>query len=152
MNTELLKPESAEITATEAQELAQRWYHNLDVHAPLAEFIPLLAGTGLTMVFPEATATGFPGFKGWYERVIGLFFDEVHTLKQVQLTPKGDRAEVKVVVKWEASRWTPPAPRSERIIADAYQTWELIRSSSGQPVILTYVVDAIEYYAGSAKL
>ncbi len=142
------------ITQAEVQELAEVWYKKLDVHAPLEEFKPLLADSGVKMVFPEATVEGWEGFSGWYERVIGIFFDEVHTLKEVTTTPKGDnKAEVKVVVKWEASVWKPPAPTSERIVLDAYQTWEVQRSpETGKPVVLTYIVDELKYYEGSAKL
>ena len=144
-----LKP----IAQAEMEEMAAEWYKKLDVHAPLEEYVPMLASEGLKMVFPEATVEGFEGFKGWYERVIGIFFDEVHTLKEVSVTPKGDKADVKVVVKWEASVWKPPAPTSERIVLDAYQTWEVQRSpESGKPVVLTYIVDELKYYEGSAKL
>jgi hypothetical protein len=141
------------ITEAELWELATVWYQKLDVHAPLEEYIPLLA-SGLKMVFPEGTMEGFEGFKKWYERVINIFFDEVHTLKEVQVTSTTSKhAAIKVVVKWEASRWNPPSPVSERIVLNAYQTWEVIRSNeSGKPVICTYVVDSLEYEPGSAKL
>jgi hypothetical protein len=104
------------------------------------------------MVFPEATVEGFEGFKGWYDRVIGIFFDEVHTLKEVNPTIEGDTATVKVVVNWQASVWNPPAPNSERIKLDAYQTWEVIRSAEGKPVVKTYIVDELKYEPGSATL
>lgn len=143
----------APLTEAEIQEVAAVWYRKLDVHAPLEEFVPLLAENGLEMRFPEATVYGFDGFKGWYERVIGIFFDEVHTLKDVKATVTEDIAEVKVVVKWEASMWNPPAANSERITLDAYQTWVMKRSpSTGKPVVQTYIVDSLNYYEGSARL
>lgn len=153
MTTKLMANKTP-ITEAEVRELARVWYQKLDVHAPLEEYIPLLAEFGLKMVFPEGTMEGFEGFKKWYERVINIFFDEVHTLKEVQVistTPQV--AVIKVVVKWEASFWNPPSPVSERIVLIAYQTWEVIRSSeSGKPVIFNYVVDSLEYEPGSAKL
>ncbi len=143
----------APLTQSEVNQLAVDWYRKLDVHAPLEEYIPFLAEEGLEMRFPEATVYGFDGFKGWYERVIGIFFDEVHTLKEVTVTPSGDKANVKVVVKWEASIWKPPAAKSERIITDAYQTWIVQRSPKTQnPVISIYIVDSLDYAEGSAKL
>lgn len=153
MNTKSPTNRSVELTQAEVQELVEVWYHKLDNHAPFEELIPLLVGSGLKMVFPETTAEGLEGIQRWYERVVTIFFDEVHTLKEVKTIPHGDRIEVKVVVKWEASRWNPPAPRSERIVADAYQTWEVVRSpESGKAVIQTYVVDSLNYYEGSAQL
>ncbi|MEH2038679.1 hypothetical protein [Nostoc sp.] len=143
----------APLTASEIKQLATDWYLKLDVHAPLEEYIPFLAEEGLEMRFPEATVYGFEGFKDWYERVIRIFFDEVHTLKQVNVQLSGDEASVQVIVKWEASVWNPPAATSQRIVLDAYQTWIVKRSPyTGKPVIATYIVDSLSYYEGSARL
>lgn len=143
----------APLSQNELKEFAVDWYRKLDVHAPLEEFIPLLANEGLEMRFPEATVQGFEGFKSWYDRVVGIFFDEVHTVKEVALSSPEEFAEVKVIVKWEASVWNPPAAKSQRIILDAYQTWFVKRSeTTKKPVIQTYIVDSLEYYPGSAKL
>ena len=142
----------APLTGAEVKQLATDWYLKLDVHAPLEDHIPFLA-EAVELRFPEATVYGFDGFKGWYERVIRIFFDEVHTLKQVNVTPAKDQVNVQVVVKWEASVWNPPAAKSERIVLDAYQTWVVKRSpDTGKPVIVTYIVDSLNYYEGSARL
>lgn len=144
------------LTEAEIKQLASEWYLKLDVHAPLEEYVPFLIEEGLEMRFPEATVYGFDGFKDWYERVVRIFFDEVHTLKEVKITPSensANEANVKVVVKWEASVWKAPAAKSERIVLDAYQTWIVKRSPATQkPVIATYIVDSLDYAAGSAKL
>jgi hypothetical protein len=141
------------LNTAEIQELALNWYRKLDVHAPLVELLPLLAEEGLAMVFPEATLRGQAEFEGWYEGVIRIFFDEVHTVKSVESTINGDRADVKVIVHWEASVWNPPAAASKRISLDAYQTWVVTRSSkTEQPVVLTYTVDKLVYDEGSATL
>lgn len=140
------------ITNREVEELARDWYRKLDVHAPLAEYQPMLADE-VAMVFPEATLTGWDGFSGWYEGVIRIFFDEVHTVKSVTVQPRGAEAEVKVVVRWEASVWKPPAATSERIVLDAYQTWVVARSPRTSRVVITrYVVDSLDYAPGSAQL
>jgi len=142
------------LTEAELKQFAIDWYRKLDVHEPLEEYIPLLADEGLEMRFPEATVYGFDGFKGWYDRVIGIFFDEVHNVKSVEIQSQTDETtEIKVVVKWEASVWNPPAPNSQRIVLDAYQTWIVKRSPKTQkPAIVTYIVDSLEYAEGSAKL
>jgi len=142
----------APLTESEVKEFAADWYKKLDVHAPGEEFLPLLA-EDVELRFPEATVQGFDGFKGWYDRVINIFFDEVHTLKEVKMTPNGEQADVKVVVKWEASVWKPPAAKSERIVLDAYQTWVVKRSpTTHKPVVAVYIVDSLDYAEGSAKL
>ena len=141
------------LTETEIEEYAKDWYRKLDVHAPMVELLPLLADEGLEMIFPEATETGHAGFENWYQRVIRIFFDEVHTVKDVKSTILPDHADVKVVVQWEASVWNPPEAASARIVLDAYQTWVVKRSpSTGNPIIQTYTVDSIEYHEGSAEL
>jgi hypothetical protein len=140
-------------SAAEVQALAAAWYRKLDVHAPLVEVLPLLADEGLEMVFPEATLHGVAAFEGWYGGVIRIFFDEVHTLKKVESWPDEDGVTVKVVVHWEASRWNPPAAKSDRIKLDAYQTWRVVRSPiTGKAVITRYTVDELVYDADSARL
>ncbi len=141
------------LTTKEVETLASTWYKKLDVHAPLVELLPLVASDGLEMVFPEATLRTQAEFEGWYERVIRIFFDEVHTLKQVNTKLTANGADVKVVVHWEASVWNPPAAASQRIKLDAYQTWTVVRDAeTDRPVIARYTVDELKYDAGSAKL
>ena len=143
---------AAPLTAAEVKDLAARWYKKLDVHAPLVELLPLV-DENAEMKFPEATLRGLADFEGWYERVIRIFFDEVHTVKSVQTEPAEDGANVKVVVRWEASVWNPPAANSQRIKLDAYQTWFVRRSeTSGEPVIVQYTVDELVYDKDSARL
>jgi hypothetical protein len=147
-----LATETAPLATAEVKELAAQWYKKLDVHAPLVDLLPLVDEVA-EMRFPEATLRGKAEFEGWYERVIRVFFDEVHTLKTVDVTPTSEGADVKVVVHWEANVWNPPAAKSQRIKLDAYQTWKVRRSPiSGQPVIATYIVDELKYDADSAKL
>ena len=133
------------------EEFAKAWYKKLDIHAPQVELLPFLADKELEMVFPEATVYGWVGFEGWFQKVIRIFFDEVHTVKVVTPVITGDVANVKVVVQWEASVWNPPAASSSRIKCDAFQTW-IIKLQNGKPVITKYIVDGIEYHEGSAKL
>lgn len=133
------------------EKFAKEWYKKLDVHAPMVEFLPMLADKELQMVFPEATVKGWAGFEGWFQRVIRIFFDEVHTVKVVNPVIKGDNAVVKVVVQWEASVWNAPDAKSKRIVLDAYQTWE-VKLINKKMVITKYIVDSLKYHKGSAKL
>ncbi len=134
------------------QTLAEAWYKKLDVHAPMVELLPLLADEELEMVFPEATVYGYAGFEGWFQRVIRIFFDEVHTVKEVSSEISGDTASVKVVVQWEASVWNAPEANSKRIMLDAYQTWEVKQLTDERIVITKYTVDKLQYAEGSASL
>jgi hypothetical protein len=134
-------------------EFVNKWYTALDVHAPQVDFIDMLSRNDLKMVFPEATLSGLASFESWYQGVIRIFFDEVHTVKSVHssISDDGMSADVKVVVQWEASSWNPPARFSKRIRCDAYQTWK-VNLEEGKIVITLYVVDEIKYQKGSATL
>ena len=140
------------LNETAVTALAKQWYHLLDVHAPMVDVLPLL-GDQPEMVFPEVTLTTLAGFEGWFQRVIRIFFDEVHTLKTCDVKIKGGEARVKVIVEWEASVWNAPDATSKRIHLDADQDW-IVRVSprTGALVIARYVVNGLTYYPGSAKL
>jgi hypothetical protein len=133
------------------KDLAVAWYKKLDVHAPMVEILPFIVDDGLEMVFPEATVYGWSGFEGWYQRVIRIFFDEEHTVRECVSEINGDSAVVKVVVEWHASVWNPPAEKSDRIMLLAYQTWE-VKEIDGTVKVTKYVVDDLKYLDGSAKL
>jgi hypothetical protein len=140
-------------TENEIRRLVNDWYHKLDVHAPVEAVLALLADDGFEIRIPEGTFRGHDGFKRVYEEGwIRHFFDEIHELKKLSFTSAGDKVEVAVVVNWQARRWDPPEPRSKWLDMDAYQTWVVQRSpNSGQPVILTYIVDTMKPMPGSIE-
>ena len=141
------------LTADAIRKMAIEWYRKLDVHAPMVEILPMLAEKRLKMKFPEATLFGRAAFEGWYQGVVRIFFDETHKVTSVKPVIRGNRAKVKIVVRWEASRWRPPAACSDRIVCDAYQTWEVrLSRKTGQPEVVTYVVDKLKFAKGSARL
>lgn len=141
------------LTETEVKDLVTEWYRKLDIHTPMIEILPMLADEGLEMKFPEATLRNLAEFEGWYQGVIRIFFDEVHQVKKCDVKLSNEKADVDIIVKWEASVWKPPARNSERIMLDAYQTWVVKRSPKiGKPVIVTYIVDELKYHEGSARL
>lgn len=141
------------LTDAAIRKMAANWYQKLDVHAPMIEILPMLSEKGLEMRFPEATLTRLAEFENWYQTVIRIFFDEVHILKVCDAKIEGDKARVHIVVEWQASVWKPPAAKSERIKCDADQDWIVEMSPvTGEPVITTYIVNALNYHEGSAKL
>ena len=139
------------LSEAEVKKLAEDWYLALDVHAPVEELLPMLATSGLEMVFPEATLEGQDAFKDWYKTVTHKFFDEVHVLKEVSVSDAGDHADAKVVVNWQAKVWNPPDAKSKWLGFDAYQTWG-VTAENGKPVIKRYVVDKLDPMEGSATL
>jgi ketosteroid isomerase-like protein len=134
---------SDRLTKEEIDDLAERWYRALDVHAPVEELhAMILDGADNEMDWPEGATHGHAEFTVWYEKVTRRFFDEVHTLKKVEPSIDGATASVEVVVNWQASVWEPPSPNSKLLHMDSFQTWEVMRSpGTGKAVIKRYVVD-----------
>lgn len=145
----------APLTKQEVEEMVVDWYKGLDVHRAQVDLIKYIHSTDLQMRFPEATLTTQAEFEGWLQGVYRIFFDEVHTMQSldVKVAPDGSKADVKLVVRWEASRWKPPAPKSERLRFDAYQTWEIKRDpKSLAPAITIYIVDELRQLEGGVPL
>ena len=134
------------------KELVDAWYKALDVHAPVDQLVPMVAANGLEMYWPEGPTFGVDEFKGWYEKVTHLFFDEVHTMKTLEITPRGNEADVKLVVNWQAKVWSPPDAKSKWLGMDARQTWVVRLSDDGRAVIQKYVVDGLDLMEGSSTL
>jgi hypothetical protein len=143
---------TTQLTEAEVKKLVDDWYLALDVHAPVEELVRLVASNGLEMYWPEGPTFGVDEFKGWYDRITHTFFDEVHTMKELAISPRGDEADVKLVVNWQARVWNPPDAKSKWLGMDARQTWVVRRSDDGRPVIQKYVVDGLDPMEGSASL
>src|SRR5436309_15650825 len=149
------------------KQFAAAWYLALDQHAP-AEQLERLLAEDVKMVFPEKTLPGISDFRKWYAGgkysdgeeapgVINIFFDENHNVASVDVTSSAaDRADVKVVVAWQASWFEKPATKAKRTSLDATQTWSLRRSDRNGfgLVIAEYnaVAAPFQYAPGFARL
>jgi hypothetical protein len=144
------------ITVDEIKKFAAAWYLALDQHVPVEEAYKFLADEGLNMQFPDGDIRNFDSFKRWYDRVTNLFFDENHNVQSVEATISGERAEVRVVVGWQASWFEPPAAKSKRTAMDATQLWTVRRSSKNAYglEIVTYnaTAEPFQYAPGFARL
>jgi hypothetical protein len=146
-------------TREEIEAFARDWYRMFDEHVPVDEIAPMVVDDGLEYIVPEATLRSRNEFRQWYEGggdyrgVISLYFDEVHTLARVAVSGSAARPSVEVVVNWQLRRWRPPAPRSEWLGFDVFQTWAVVRSpETGRVVIARYVVNEMRSMPGSPAL
>jgi hypothetical protein len=144
--------QTGHLDETAVRKLVDDWYGALDVHAPVDVLIPMLAEDGLEMVFPEATLRTVDEFRGWYRAVTTRFFDEVHTMKSLEIRVGAEVADVTLVVNWQAKIWNPPDARSQWLGFDARQTWVVSRAADGRAVVRKYVVDGLDPMPGSASL
>jgi len=141
--------ELAPLNEAEVRKFVADWYHALDVHVPPEEALAMTAPEGLAFHIPEGVFRGREGFSEVYHKWTHTFFDEIHTLKDVQVSLNGAQADLKVVVNWQGKDWNPPAAKSENLNFDAYQTWVIVRSPETQrPVIKTYIVDDLKALPG----
>ncbi len=146
---------SQPLTEAEVTAVVNDWYLKLDLHAPMIELLPLVIENGLYMKYPEAALTNLQELEGWYQWAIRRYFDEVHEMRELNVTvsPDGTQADVKLCVYWAASMWNPPDRYSQRVMMNAYQTWVVKRSpATGKAVIVSYIVDKLEPQPGSAAL
>ena len=143
----------APLNRAEIEAFAAEWYRRLDEHVPVDQVVAMVAPGEVEFRLPEATLISAEQVGQWYAGggsfagVIHVFFDEVHTLRSVEVAPEnergGERTRVDVVVNWQARIWRPPAPRSERLAFDAVQRWELVPAADGRPLIVRYIVDEL---------
>lgn len=133
------------VTIEQARAFAAAWFLALDEHVPIERAYAFLADDGLSMQFPDGDIRDFASFKRWYDRVTRLFFDEIHTLHSVDGTLHGDRADIRVVVGWQASWFEPPAAKSKRTSMDATQDWTVRRSAKN-----AYGLEIVTYNATAA--
>ncbi|GCF07963.1 hypothetical protein [Dictyobacter arantiisoli] len=141
------------LTENEVRQFVTTWFHKLDIHTPLEDFLSMVADESIEFRFPEVTVTDQAGLIDWYNRVTHSFFDEVHETKELTITPESNRAKVDLLTHWQASTWDAPAARSQRIEFLAQQTWYVVRSNkTGQPVVSSYLVNSFDPVGDSAAL
>ena len=142
------------------------WYLALDQHAPTDQ-VGQLVSDDVQMIFPEKTLHGKSDFLAWCiggtysdgeqaPGVYNIFFDENHNVVSVEAQISGDKAELDVVVAWQASMFIPPAAKSKRVSLDAIQKWT-VKASDQSPygmVVTSYnaMAKPFVYAPGFARL
>ena len=122
------------------REMAVRWYGGLDNHIPEVEMLKFLVTEDLEMQWPDYHVVDLASFEGWYQRALGIFFDEQHTLKEFTVTPRADvNADVKVFVNWKARVWTPREAKSKNLNLDIHQTWIIAPSPDGTKPLIKFI-------------
>lgn len=159
---------SEPMTLEAINEFVRAWYLALDQHVP-REACSRLVADDVQMIFPEKTLHGIGDLEAWYAGgtysdgedapgVINIFFDENHNVASVEPTSNidGDEIELRVVVAWQASWFTPPAAKSTRTSMDAIQDWTVRRSDKNEfgLVISSYnaMAEPFVYAPGFARL
>jgi hypothetical protein len=142
-----------ELTKLQVKQLIYDWFIKLTDHAPVEEMISFLNPVNLEMQFPEKTLTSIEDFRQWYEKVTNMFFDQVHELKMLDIVIGGSRADVNLVVNWQARTWQPPAGYSKWEGVYAHQTWVVEAASNAHGAMITsYLVNKFDPMQGPLKI
>ncbi len=159
---------SDRITLESINAFVSAWYLALDQHVP-REVCSRLVSEDVEMIFPEKTLHGIGDLEAWYAGgtysdgeeapgVINIFFDENHNVASMEPTSalEGDEVELRVIVAWQASWFTPPDAKSKRTSMDAIQDWTLRLSDKNEfgLVISSYnaMAEPFNYAPGFARL
>src|SRR5262245_41932097 len=146
------------ISPQQIQQFAAAWYRALDIHAKLDECLSMLAENGLSMRFPDGDINDAVSFQKWYESVTNLYFDEKHTVLNVEILGATDeQAELAVTVRWQANWWKPPAAESKRVDLESAQKWTVrrcptTRNAFGLEIVSYMLTGEFKYAPGSARL
>lgn len=146
--------ETVTLTREQVTRFVTDWYAALDEHAPTEHLVAMLADDGLDMQMPEITLRSHDDFRTWYETtIINRYFDETEEVQSLDVTVDGARADVRMVTRWRARRWNPPAPRSEQVDYTSTKSWVVeCPPETGSPIISRYVVEEFVPNEGSAVL
>jgi hypothetical protein len=141
------------------QQFAAEWFRMLDTHASVDACWRMLTDDGLHMHFPDVDIRDFATFRGWYDRVTHLFFDEKHSFRNIEVRDRATDSQVDVamVVAWQTRWWTAPAAESAHVDLEVSQKWVVRRCETKKnPLgleIVSYIVgDDFTFAPGSAAL
>ena len=137
------------LTESVVEITARSWFAALDRKDDLDTVSENFDFEHLYLRFPEGEFRGYEGFVTWYRSAMDSYFDTQHTVHEVDVDLKDDgTADVRVVVTWRASTWTPPAAHSQRVGFDIKQRWSVVADPQGRPLIESYIVEEVQPSAG----
>jgi len=140
---------AAALSSWEVKELVYAWFKKLTDKASADELAAMLSGESLEMKFPDDTLRSLADFRVWLKKVTVIFFDQVHDVLHLDVRLDGEKADVNLIVNWQARTWTPPAAYSELTGFNVHQHWVVVRDPrSGKPVVSVYHVGAFDKMKG----
>jgi len=127
----------------EVNDLIYSWFKLITDHAPVEDLLSKLDLQNLEMKFSEVNIINEADFRNWYTDVTHKYFNQIHDVKifDTELLDK-ENATIRLVVNWQASQWNPPEAYSKRINKNVHQTWEVVRDSKSDSVLIRkYIVE-----------
>jgi hypothetical protein len=133
-------------TTNQIRSFVYYWYGLHDVHASIKKSYALLNKNNLLIIFPNATIRNLVDYKKWYDDIGVNIKNNLHTVKELEITPISDHQyQVNVVVNWQAIN-----KDNNFINALVTQQWLLVDGASdSHPYVREYKV--IDYKEQSAE-
>lgn len=128
------------MTETNALELVATWYKKVDEHAAVEEITALVDFSSFQIKNDAICVDSPESFGKWYSQLIGMFFDECHTIVESKTYWEGDTISVWVRVNAKGRMWQAPAPKSTLMEFDTAQVF-MIREVNGQPALTGFEVE-----------
>ena len=132
------------ITEEMVKNLVLNWFAISNDHRPVDELLTLATDDiEFRYVNTEGVQRGHEALRVWYQDILLKAFDTTHLVENWQeIRIAGDRATVRLIVRWERREWTPGDARSRYLASLAWQTFEIVRDpNTGRVAVSAKTVD-----------
>lgn len=135
------------LTEEQVRNVITGWFATTNEHRPTAELLAF-ADDDIEFRYPDTPAVqqGHDALRAWYENILNKAFDETHDVVNWEsIKIDGNRATVKLLVRWERREWAAGAARSRYMANFSWQTYELERDpATGRILVTKKTVDKFE--------
>lgn len=115
------------------------WFATTNEHRPTEELLAF-ADENIEIRYPNLPAAqkGHEALRAWYEDIMKWAFDETHEVVDWQsIAIDGNRAVVKLLVRWERREWKVGEAHSRYLANFSWQTYELERDPQTGRILVT---------------
>lgn len=131
-------------------EFILEWFSLINNHEPVRKLTDKLNADDFELKFPEKTITNTEEFCDWYNTVTNKYFDQVHNVKNIDIEISEEKADIILMLNWEARSWEPTNPYSCYTNCEIIQSWILVKDpSKNKPAIKKYIVNYLKEQKGA---
>ena len=135
------------LTEDKVRNVILGWFATTNEHHPVEELLAF-ADENIEFHYPNLPEPqkGREALRAWYEDVLQWAFDETHEVADWQsIEIDGNRATVKLLVRWERREWKVGDAYSRYLANFSWQTYELAMDpQTGRIVVTKKTVDKFE--------
>lgn len=135
------------LTEDKVRNVILGWFATTNEHHPVEELLSF-ADENIEFHYPNLSEPqkGHEALRAWYKDVLQWAFDETHEVVDWQsIDIDGNRAVVKLLVRWERREWKAGDAYSRYLANFSWQTYELqMDPVTGRIVVTKKTVDKFE--------